>query len=86
MDSFDRIMLEAKLTTEERKELPSSLFGIPALRKYPLTDAAHVKSAISYFHKAPDEYKEILARRIAKAAKKFGVEIADDSDVAQYLP
>lgn len=85
MSSIDAI-IEAALTSKQRKDLPSSAFGIPQLRKYPLTDKNHVLSAISYFHKAPEEYKKALARRIARKAKEYGIEIASDSDVARYLP
>ena len=84
MNSIDHV-IEAAFTTEQRKRLPSSAFGIPELRKYPLTDRNHVLSAISYFHKAPEEYKKALARRIAREAKKYGIEISPESDVARYL-
>ena len=84
MNSIDHV-IEAAFTTEQRKRLPSSAFGIPELRKYPLTDKSHVMSAISYFHKAPEEHKLKLARRIARKAKEFGIEISPDSDVARCL-
>lgn len=73
--------VEGKLNIEDRNNLPDSSFGIPELRKYPLTDADHVRSAISYFGKAPAKYKHELAVRICRAAKKFGVEISKDSPV-----
>ena len=50
MDLFDRIIMEAELSAEERNELKASQFGLPEERKFPLTDANHVRSAISYFH------------------------------------
>lgn len=78
-------IFEAELTTKERKELKESQFGIPEDRKYPLTDANHVRSAISYFSKAPVGKKRALAKRIYEAAKKYGVTISPDSEVAQYL-
>ena len=68
---------EAKLSTKDRDKLKDSDFGVPALRKYPLTDANHVRSAIRYFDKCPEKYKPILAKRIKAAAKKFGVELND---------
>lgn len=76
---------ETELTTEERKKLKGSQFGIPEERKYPLHDAAHVRSAISYFGKAPNGKKKALAKRIQIAAKKFGIEINPDSEIAKYL-
>lgn len=79
------LVFEAELSTKERNSLKESQFGIPEDRKYPLTDAAHVRSAISYFSKAPRGKKRDLARRIYEAAKKYGVEIGPDTEVAQYL-
>jgi len=35
----------AKLTTKKRNKLPSSAFGIPSERAYPLNDAAHAANA-----------------------------------------
>lgn len=75
------ISLESALSTKERDKLPDSAFGIPELRKFPLTDANHVRMAIRYFHTAPKQYKHELAVRICRAAKKFGVEISPDSPV-----
>lgn len=84
MDLFDRIIMEAELSTEERNDLKASQFGLPEERKFPLTDAKHVRSAISYFHTCPENKKPQLAKRIKSAAKKFGVEINPDSPVMKY--
>ena len=37
------------LRGKERDELPDSAFGLPKLRKYPMTDPDRVKNAIKYF-------------------------------------
>lgn len=84
MNIFDQFLMEAELSTKERNELDDSQFGLPEDRKYPLTDAAHVKSAISYFHKCPEGKKKILAARIRRAAKKFDVAIGEDAEVNKY--
>lgn len=84
MNIFDQFLMEAELTTKERNELDDSQFGLPEDRKYPLTDAAHVKSAISYFHKCPEGKKKRLAARIRRAAKKFDVTIGEDAEVNKY--
>ena len=84
MDLFDRIIMEAELSAEERNELKASQFGLPEERKFPLTDAKHVRSAISYFHTCPEDKKAQLAKRIKSAAKKFGVEISPNSPIAKY--
>ena len=84
MDLFDRIIMEAELSAEERNNLKASQFGLPEERKFPLTDAKHVRSAISYFHTCPEDKKAQLAKRIKSAAKKFGVEINPDSPITKY--
>ena len=63
-----------KLTTEERKELPSSDFGLPETREFPMPDAAHVRAAESYFRYAPEDKKPLLAYRILQKAAEFGVQ------------
>lgn len=65
-----------KLTTEERKELDSSDFGIPQDRSFPLIDAAHVRAAESYFRYASDQDKPELARNILAKADEFGVKVS----------
>ncbi len=35
----------AKLTTDKRKHLPASEFGLPETRQYPMPDAAHARDA-----------------------------------------
>ena len=84
MDLFDRIIMEAELSAKERNNLKASQFGLPEERKFPLTDAKHVRSAISYFHTCPEDKKAQLAKRIKSAAKKFGVEISPNSPIAKY--
>lgn len=84
MDLFDRIIMEAELSAEERNDLKASQFGLPEERKFPLTDAKHVRSAISYFHTCPEDKKAQLAKRIKSAAKKFGVEISPNSPITKY--
>lgn len=84
MNIFNQFLMEAELSTKERNELDDSQFGLPEDRKYPLTDAAHVKSAISYFHKCPEGKKKRLAARIRRAAKTFDVAIGEDAEVNKY--
>jgi hypothetical protein len=37
----------AKLSTEERKSIPTKSFAEPEKRKYPIEDAAHARNALS---------------------------------------
>ena len=78
------IVQEATLSTKERNKLDDSEFGIPELRKYPLTDKKHVRSAVSYFHKAPKKYKVKLAKRILRAAHKYGMDTENWDTINEY--
>jgi hypothetical protein len=42
------------LSTEERKELPDSVYAFPKKCKEPLTDASHVRNAIARFDQVKD--------------------------------
>ncbi len=72
-------MATDKLTTEERKELKDSDFGLPETREFPMPDAAHVRAAEAYFRYAPDDEKSLLAHRILLKAKKFGVDVESET-------
>ena len=63
------------LDTEERKELPDNVFGLPGRREYPMPDASHVRAAEAYFRYCPEELKPELARNILRFAEKNGIEI-----------
>lgn len=64
-----------RLDTEERKELPDSLYGLPERREYPMPDATHVRAAEAYFRYCPEELKPKLAKAILKFAKEYGVDV-----------
>lgn len=63
------------LNTEERKELPSDCFGLPARREYPMPDATHVRAAEAYFRYCPEDLRPELAKNILKFAAKYGVDV-----------
>ena len=64
-----------RLSREEKKELPDSLFGLPGRREYPMPDAAHVRAAEAYFRYCPEELKPELARNILRFASEYGVDV-----------
>lgn len=64
-----------RLDTEERRELPDSVYGLPERREYPMPDAAHVRAAEAYFRYCPEELKPKLARAILARAKEYGVDV-----------
>ena len=53
-----------KLTTAERKKLPTAVFGLPENRKYPIPDKNHAKAALSRAaaNATPAEQKKIRAK------------------------
>lgn len=81
----ENIFQEAKLNTEKRNELPSSEFGIPEKRAFPLNDKAHVEAAVRMFPHADDEYKEQLAQRILVKAKKLGMDTSGWDSLNKYV-
>ena len=64
-----------KISYEERKDMPDSVFGLPERREYPMPDASHVRAAEAYFRYCPEELKPELARNILRFAEKYGIEI-----------
>lgn len=71
------------LDTQERRDLPDDLFGLPERREYPMPDATHVRAAEAYFHNCPEELKPKLARAILRFANKYGVHV-DSHTILQY--
>lgn len=72
-----------RLSYREKEELPSSVFGLPERREYPMPDAAHVRSAEAYFRYCPEGLKPKLARAILARAKEYGVDV-ESPTVIQY--
>ena len=62
----------------KRAQLPNSAFAFPKERKEPLTDAAHVRSAIARLHQVDgvsERERVQAAANIWAAAKYFGVHL-----------
>jgi ABC-type uncharacterized transport system ATPase subunit len=76
---------ERAITDEERKKLKDEDFALPEERKFPIHDKAHVQKAIQYFKYIPEAKRKEAAKRIKKAADKFGVHISEDSLIYKYL-
>ena len=62
-----------RLSYAEKEELPTSVYGLPERREYPMPDAAHVRAAEAYFRYCPEELKPELARAILNKEMEFGV-------------
>jgi hypothetical protein len=69
------------LASHQRNDLPESVFAFPATRKEPLTDAAHVRTALARFDQVKDVSdiaRDLAFANIKAAAAHYDVEIAED--------
>lgn len=71
------------LNTEERRDLPDNVFGLPERREYPMPDAAHVRAAEAYFRYCPEDLRPELARNILRFARLYGVDV-ESPTILQY--
>lgn len=70
-----------ELSTQDRNELPDSVYAFPDKRKEPLTDARHVQNALARFDQVKgvsDTERDQAFANIRAAAKHYGVEVAED--------
>ena len=70
----------ARLTDEERDQLPDDAFAFPKERKEPLIDASHVRDAIARFDQVEgvtNQERDAAWQRIEQAAKRFHLELQD---------
>ncbi|HWE57071.1 MAG TPA: DUF6582 domain-containing protein [Acidimicrobiales bacterium] len=68
------------LSTADKNQLKKSEFAFPEERKEPLTDAGHVRNAVSRFNQVEgvtDAERDKAWKRIKAAAKKFDVELSE---------
>jgi hypothetical protein len=71
-----------ELREADRDKLPDSVFAFPKQRKEPLTDASHVRNALSRFDQVQDvsdAERETAFANIKKAAKHYDVELTEKS-------
>lgn len=76
----------SELSSKQRNNLPTTVFGVKSLRKYPMNDKEHVIKAIQFFHHCPLEHKKELAINIYRQSKKYNIDIKPDSPIYEYLP
>jgi hypothetical protein len=68
------------MSTAEKDKLADKEFAFPKERKEPLTDARHVRNAVSRFDQVEgvtDAERDRAWKKIRAAARKFGVEIRE---------
>jgi hypothetical protein len=79
----------AQLDTQQRDRLRDSSFAYidkDGERHLPINDAAHVRNAIARFSQTDFQSataKHDAATAILKAAKRYDIEVDDDSDVVK---
>ena len=72
----------SQLSEKQRDGLDDDKFAFPKQRKAPIGDAAHVRNALARFDQitgVSDAERDEAFKRIEKAAKKFGVEVNEQS-------
>jgi hypothetical protein len=68
------------LNKRKLRDLPETAFAFPHIRKEPLVDAAHVRSAIARFSEVKDvtdDDRDLAFANIKKAALFFGVHLRE---------
>jgi hypothetical protein len=71
-----------ELDTEERNDLPDSVFAFPKQRKAPLTSASHVRNAVARFDQVEDvttAERDLAWANIQKAARHYDVELHEQT-------
>ncbi len=71
---------QGKLSTQEKNDLPESVFAFPKQRKEPMTDATHVRNALARFDQVKDVSdtdRDLAFANIQKAAKHYKVEMTE---------
>ncbi len=74
--------MSERLSAAEQDQLSDNEFAFPEQRKEPLVDASHVRNAIARFDQVEgvsDAERDRAWGRIAEAAKRFGVEMSEQS-------
>lgn len=68
------------------------LYGVPELKKFPMPDKDHVKSAIRFFNYVDPKHEKELAEAILEKAEEFGLDLENDISVGdenrfkKYIP
>ena len=70
-----------RLDAHERRDLPDSAYALPAQRKLPITDAAHVRAALARFDQVEgisDADRALAFANLRKAAAHYGVDVGEE--------
>lgn len=72
--------VKGDLSTQERNDLPESVFAFPKQRKEPLTSAGHVRNAVARFDQVEDVSdadRDLAWANIMAAAKHYKVDVEE---------
>jgi hypothetical protein len=72
----------SELSEKRRDNLDDDKFAFPDQRKEPIENASHVRNAIARFNQVEgvsDDDRDAAWKRIKKAAKKYDVEVSEES-------
>lgn len=66
-------------------------YGVPQLKKFPMPDAKHVRSAIKFFNYVDPTYEKELAKSILKRMKEYGMSfddftVGEENRFSKYMP
>ena len=84
--------LEVTVEHSDLDEDDKHRYGIPSLKKFPMPDKRHVKSAIRFFNYVDPKHEKELATAILSRIKEFGlvlgedITVGDDNRFKKYLP
>ena len=84
-------VVEDRLTTVQRNDLPPSEFALPERRELPISDAAHIKPAAARLsmmrhehHVSPAEYEQ-ARHRIITAGNRFGIYVSEKETKVPFV-
>ena len=66
-------------------------YGVPEQKKFPMPDAAHVRSAIRFFNYVEPRYEKKLAKAILARMKEYGLSfddftVGEENRFSKYIP
>lgn len=72
-------------------EVKDPKYGISQLKKFPMPDARHVRSAIKFFNYVTPKYEKQLAAAILRRMKEYGLSfddftVGDENRFSKYVP
>lgn len=88
-----KVIFDLTLAHSDDKEAEEdkNKFGVPELKKYPMPDAKHVRSAIRFFNYIDPKHEKELADAILERMKEYGMSfddfgVGDENRFKQYIP